>query len=108
MQSSAVEAIQKQSSINSHRKSAAANDAILSGIKSTTNYGNSGLCGKMASDSAFHSIGDGLELEQEEKCNVTHGLKHPARAEPTKLELQMKLIAEEAKKRRIAKGMYLL
>lgn len=50
----------------------------------------------MSSDSAFQSLGDGLELDQEEKPKL--------RPEPSKLELQMKAIAEEAKKRRLAKG----
>lgn len=114
MQSSAVEAIKKQSHRTAftdkvlNAPTSLNNDAILSG-KSFTNYNTSGVCGKMSSDSAFQSVGDGLELEQDEKCNTNntmHGGKLSVKPEPTRLELQMKAIAEEAKKRRLAKGMY--
>lgn len=71
------------------------NGSILSSFKSSTSP-DSGFCYKMSSDSAFQSLGDGLELDQEEKPKL--------KPEPSKLELQMKAIAEEAKKRRLAKG----
>lgn len=71
-----------------------------------------GASNKMSSDSAFQSLGDGLELEQEEDDNkinttkesenttVTTGLVGK-KLEPSKLETQMKAIAEEAKKMRL-------
>ncbi|XP_017777555.1 PREDICTED: supervillin isoform X2 [Nicrophorus vespilloides] len=50
--------------------------------------------GKMSSDSAFQSLGDGLELEQDDTS--------PKKVIP-KLEMQMKAIAEEAKKMKLLK-----
>lgn len=55
---------------------------------------------KMFADSAFQSLGDGLELEQEEKSPV----KQIGKLEPSKLEMQMKSIAEEAKNLQLNKG----
>ncbi|KAJ8925022.1 hypothetical protein NQ315_001188, partial [Exocentrus adspersus] len=64
--------------------------------------------GKMSSDSAFQSLGDGLELEQDDESatqdDVRDSVKVKGKLEPTKLELQMKAIAEEAKKMRLGKG----
>lgn len=48
---------------------------------------------KMFADSAFQSLGDGLELEQDDKTSV----KQIRKLESPKLESQMKSIAEEAK-----------
>lgn len=59
---------------------------------------------KMFADSAFQSLGDGLELEQDEKSSPPPSPKLPTKLEPTKLELQMKSIAEEAKNLRLSKG----
>lgn len=59
--------------------------------------------GKMSSDSAFQSLGDGLELENDEK-SPPPSIKSFGKLEPTKLELQMKSIAEEAKNMRLGKG----
>ncbi|XP_074029765.1 supervillin isoform X3 [Leptinotarsa decemlineata] len=65
-------------------------------------------CGKMSSDSAFQSLGDGLELEQEEDGTPQdvemQASKAKSKLEPSKLELQMKAIAEEAKKMKLGKG----
>ncbi|KAG5889512.1 hypothetical protein JTB14_008999 [Gonioctena quinquepunctata] len=64
-------------------------------------------CGKMSSDSAFQSLGDGLELEQEDSSiqdveEETSKVK--SKVEPSKMEMQMKAIAEEAKKMKLGKG----
>lgn len=60
--------------------------------------------GKMSSDSAFQSLGDGLELENDEKFPPP-SIKCFSKLEPSKLELQMKSIAEEAKNMRLGKGL---
>lgn len=73
------------------------NDSVLNGFASTTSP-DSGFCYKMSSDSAFQSLGDGIELEDEKPS------PSKTKAEPSKIELQMKAIAEEAKKRRLARG----
>lgn len=69
---------------------------------------DSGICGKMSSDSAFQSLGDGLELEQEDnevKLNEEPSqAKGKLKLEQSKLELQMKAIADEAKKLSLSKG----
>lgn len=57
----------------------------------------------MSSDSAFQSLGDGIELD-DDKPNVS---LTKVKAEPSKIELQMKAIAEEAKKRRLARGLFI-
>lgn len=72
-------------------------DGILNGFNSTTSP-DSGFCYKMSSDSAFQSLGEGIELEDEKPS------PSKTKTEPSKIELQMKAIAEEAKKRRLAKG----
>lgn len=77
--------------------SSSKNDSFLNGFPSTTSP-DSGFCYKMSSDSAFQSLGDGIELEEDKPS------PSKTKAEPSKLELQMKAIAEEAKKRRLAKG----
>lgn len=56
---------------------------------------------KMSSDSAFQSLGDGLELDEDKSPEAS---PKPVKFEPKKLELQMKAIAEEAKKKRLEKG----
>ncbi|XP_056635872.1 uncharacterized protein LOC130444644 isoform X1 [Diorhabda sublineata] len=64
-------------------------------------------CGKMSSDSAFQSLGDGLELEQDEELlqdSKKEQSKPKFKQQPSPLELQMKAIAEEAKKTKLAKG----
>lgn len=78
------------------------NDSILNSFTSTTSP-DSGFCYKMSSDSAFQSLGDGIELE-DEKHNVS---PVKVKSEPSKIEIQMKAIAEEAKKRRLARGCFL-
>lgn len=52
------------------------------------------VAAKMSSDSAFQSLGDGLELEEEKNSPA---LTKSSKFEPNKLEMQMKAIAEEAK-----------
>lgn len=76
------------------------NDSILNGFASTTSP-DSGFCYKMSSDSAFQSLGDGIELEDDKPS------PSKTKAEPSKIELQMKAIAEEAKKRRLARGLFI-
>lgn len=75
------------------------NDSFLNGFASTTSP-DSGFCYKMSSDSAFQSLGDGIELEDDKPS------PSKIKAEPSKIELQMKAIAEEAKKRRLARGSF--
>lgn len=63
----------------------------------------------MSSDSAFQSLGDGLELEEtdEEQKEVEKSAeltKSKAKSDQNKLELQMKSIAEEAKNMRLGRG----
>ncbi|GJQ68085.1 hypothetical protein Trydic_g16780 [Trypoxylus dichotomus] len=68
---------------------------------SITNISIDSGVGKMSSDSAFQSLGDGLELEDEETPPPSIPLS------PTKLDstrLQMKAIVEEAKKTKLGKG----
>lgn len=77
------------------------NDSFLNGFATTTSP-DSGFCYKMSSDSAFQSLGDGIELE-DDKPSPTK-----TKAEPSKIELQMKAIAEEAKKRRLARGSFIV
>lgn len=77
------------------------NDSVLNSFASTTSP-DSGFCYKMSSDSAFQSLGDGIELE-DEKQNLSPVKQ---KVEPSKIELQMKAIAEEAKKRRLARGLF--
>lgn len=101
MQNSAVEDIVRKSFTDI--TSSSDNDTILSSLSSSANC--SGLSCKMSSDSAFHSIGDSAELEQVERRDAAPEVRHhPPKPEPSRLELQMKAIAEEAKKRRLAKG----
>lgn len=78
------------------------NDSALNSYTTTTSP-DSGFCYKMSSDSAFQSLGDGIELD-EEKPNASPS---KAKSEPSKIELQMKAIAEEAKKRRLARGLFI-
>lgn len=59
----------------------------------------------MSSDSAFQSLGDGLELEDEETPPPSMPLS-PIKLDATRL--QMKAIVEEAKKTRLGKGKYKL
>lgn len=69
---------------------------------SITNISIDSGVGKMSSDSAFQSLGDGLELEDDETPPPSIPLS------PTKLDatrLQMKAIVEEAKKTRLGKGL---
>lgn len=75
------------------------NDSVLNGFSSITSP-DSSFCYKMSSDSAFQSLGDGIELDDEKPS------PSKTKAEPSKIELQMKAIAEEAKKRRLARGLY--
>lgn len=62
----------------------------------------------MSSDSAFQSLGDGLELEQDDNevksSDVPLIHSKANRLEQSKLELQMKAIADEAKKLTLNKG----
>lgn len=69
------------------------NDSVLSSTSP-----DSGLGHKLSSDSAFQSLGDCLELDQEAVEVPDSQMDH------SKLELQMKAIAEEAKKRRLRNG----
>ncbi|XP_063919951.1 uncharacterized protein LOC135134963 isoform X4 [Zophobas morio] len=64
---------------------------------------DSGVCGKMSSDSAFQSLGDGLELDQEDDKPLEVPTKS-GKLETNRLELQMKAIAEEAQKMKLGKG----
>lgn len=94
------------SAINNNRSlleltSSFENDSALNSFAATTSP-DSGFCYKMSSDSAFQSLGDGIELEDDKPSVSPSKLKH----EPSKLELQMKAIAEEAKKRRLGKGLF--
>ncbi|XP_064214700.1 supervillin isoform X3 [Tribolium castaneum] len=75
-------------------------NSFLSSLHNTSP--DSGVCGKMSSDSAFQSLGDGLELDQDEDKPLEVASK-PGKLE-TNLELQMKAIAEEAQRKKLAKG----
>ncbi|XP_050500586.1 supervillin-like isoform X2 [Diabrotica virgifera virgifera] len=80
------------------------NSFFSSSLHNQTNT-ESFTCGKMSSDSAFQSLGDGLELEQDED-SVHESEKEqikPKSKQPSPLELQMKAVAEEAKKMKLAK-----
>ncbi|KAF5294574.1 hypothetical protein FQA39_LY13333 [Lamprigera yunnana] len=57
---------------------------------------DSGISGKMSSDSAFQSLGDGLELENENLSSPSRLHVVPEKHSPSKLK--MKMLAEEAKK----------
>ncbi|CAH1156175.1 unnamed protein product [Phaedon cochleariae] len=64
-------------------------------------------CGKMSSDSAFQSLGDGLELDQDEDTPQTsenEPTEIKIKIDPPKMELQMKALAEEAKKMKLGKS----
>uniref|UniRef100_A0A6P7GME5 Uncharacterized protein LOC114338565 n=1 Tax=Diabrotica virgifera virgifera TaxID=50390 RepID=A0A6P7GME5_DIAVI len=81
------------------------NSFFSSSLHNQTNT-ESFTCGKMSSDSAFQSLGDGLELEQDED-SVHESEKEqikPKSKQPSPLELQMKAVAEEAKKMKLAKA----
>ena len=67
---------------------------------------DSGVCGKMSSDSAFQSLGDGLELDQEDDKPLEVPTKS-GKLETNRLELQMKAIAEEAQKMKLGKGNFI-
>lgn len=81
-------------------------NSLLSGSLPNTTF-DSGISGKMSSDSAFQSLGDGLELEQEDK---------PSTPTPPKLisdkmdpaRFQMKALAEEARNLQLKKGTILI
>ncbi|XP_044270482.1 uncharacterized protein LOC123015087 isoform X2 [Tribolium madens] len=75
-------------------------NSFLSSLHNTSP--DSAVCGKMSSDSAFQSLGDGLELDQDEdkSLEVTSG---SGKLEAN-LELQMKAIAEEAQRKKLVKG----
>ncbi|RZC38334.1 supervillin, partial [Asbolus verrucosus] len=76
-------------------------NSFLSSLHNTSP--DSGVCGKMSSDSAFQSLGDGLELDQEED-KLLEVSSRSAKLEPNRLELQMKAIAEEAQKMKLGRG----
>jgi hypothetical protein len=76
-------------------------NSFLSSIHNTSP--DSGVCGKMSSDSAFQSLGDGLELDQEDD-KLPEVAPRSGKLETSKLELQMKAIAEEAKKMKTLRG----
>lgn len=82
-------------------------DIHLKGLLSSPTNEEGGA--KMSSDSAFQSLGDGLELEEtdEEQKEVEKSAeltKSKAKSDQNKLELQMKSIAEEAKNMRLGRG----
>lgn len=59
-------------------------------------------CHKTSSDSAFQSLGDGLELEEPKEENEELNIQ----VEMSSLADQMKSLAEEARKKRLQKGMF--
>ncbi|KAK5642159.1 hypothetical protein RI129_008326 [Pyrocoelia pectoralis] len=69
--------------------------SLLSSSLPNTTF-DSGISGKMSSDSAFQSLGDGLELENEGASSPSRLHVPQDKCVPGKL--QMKALAEEAKK----------
>lgn len=78
------------------------NDCNLNSFLNNTSP-DSGVCGKMCSDSAFQSLGDGLELDQEDE-NALDVTTKSGKLETNRLESQMKAIAEEAQRIKLNKG----
>lgn len=80
------------------------NDSNLNSFLSSLHSANpdSGVCGKMSSDSAFQSLGDGLELDHDDEKTLEVTSK-PGKVENS-LELQMKAIAEQAQMVKLGRG----
>lgn len=62
--------------------------------------------GKMSSDSAFQSLGDGLELEETNEPSAGVHKSPSKKLEPSNLAMQMKAIAMEAKNLKLANRTY--